>query len=343
MSSDPRPVFAPARVVSTSPATDRIQRITLQRAPSRKAAPGTHVDVRVRTPKGEDVRSYSVVESNADGSLLTVSVMRAQASRGGSVFMHGLVEGDELACTQPLQNFELRPGAHRYVLLAGGVGITAVIEMGRVLHRLGQDYRFVYVGRSRAQMAYLDELAALHGDRLEVHADDEGSALDVEALVAGLPEQGRTEVYMCGPIRLMDAVRRSWLAHGRPVADLRYETFGSSGWFEPEAFEVEILHENLLHHVPINEVSLHRGNDLPNPSPSPSFNECLSFRRLGARDRLGETKNDLPFFADLPVVDMTGNEGTVEGEGEGCRSGCHQRILFAKPDLNTASGDVTVR
>ncbi|RYY48989.1 MAG: oxidoreductase [Actinomycetales bacterium] len=240
MSSDPRPVFAPARVVSTSPATDRIQRITLQRPPSRKAAPGTHVDVRVRTPKGEDVRSYSVVESNADGSLLTVSVMRAQASRGGSVFMHGLVEGDELACTQPLQNFELRPGAHRYVLLAGGVGITAVIEMGRVLHRLGQDYRFVYVGRSRAQMAYLDELAALHGDRLEVHADDEGSALDVEALVGGLPEQGRTEVYMCGPIRLMDAVRRSWLAHGRPVADLRYETFGSSGWFEPEAFEVEI-------------------------------------------------------------------------------------------------------
>lgn len=240
MSSDPRPVFAPARVVSTSPATDRIQRITLQRAPSRKAAPGTHVDVRVRTPKGEDVRSYSVVESNADGSLLTVSVMRAQASRGGSVFMHGLVEGDELACTQPLQNFELRPGAHRYVLLAGGVGITAVIEMGRVLHRLGQDYRFVYVGRSRAQMAYLDELAALHGDRLEVHADDEGTALDVEELVAGLPEQGRTEVYMCGPIRLMDAVRRSWLAHGRPVADLRYETFGSSGWFEPEAFEVEI-------------------------------------------------------------------------------------------------------
>lgn len=240
MSSDPRPVFAPARVVSTSPATDRIQRITLQRPPSRKAAPGTHVDVRVRTPKGEDVRSYSVVESNTDGSLLTVSVMRAQASRGGSVFMHGLVEGDELACTQPLQNFELRPGAHRYVLLAGGVGITAVIEMGRVLHRLGQDYRFVYVGRSRAQMAYLDELAALHGDRLEVHADDEGSALDVEALVGGLPEQGRTEVYMCGPIRLMDAVRRSWLAHGRPVADLRYETFGSSGWFEPEAFEVEI-------------------------------------------------------------------------------------------------------
>lgn len=240
MSSDPRPVWAPARVVETRPVTDRIRRITLQRPAGRKAAPGTHVDVRVRTPQGEDTRSYSVVESSADGSLITVSVMLAPTSRGGSIFMHGLAVGDELRCTQPLQNFELRPGATRYVLVAGGVGITAVIEMGRVLHRLGQDYRFVYVGRSRERMAYVDQLAALHGDRLELHVDDEGSALDVDALVAGLPADGRTEVYMCGPIRLMDAVRRSWLAHERPVADLRFETFGSSGWFEPEAFEVEI-------------------------------------------------------------------------------------------------------
>jgi ferredoxin-NADP reductase len=240
MSSDPRPVWATARVVESRPVTDRIRRITLERAAGRRAAPGTHVDVRVRTPKGDDVRSYSVVESNVDGSRLTVSVMLAQASRGGSVFMHGLVEGDEIECTQPLQNFELRHGAHRYVLLAGGVGITAVIEMGRVLHRLGQDYRFVYVGRTRAQMAYVDELAGLHGDRLELRVDDEQTGLDVEALVSGLPGDGRTEVYMCGPIRLMDAVRRAWLSHGRPIADLRFETFGSSGWFESESFEVEI-------------------------------------------------------------------------------------------------------
>lgn len=219
---------------------DRIRRVTLRRPGTRRAAPGTHVDVRVPTRKGEDVRSYSVVESSADGTLLTVSVMLAANSRGGSRSMHGLAVGDTLPCTQPLQNFELRPGADQYVLIAGGVGITAVIEMGRVLHRLGQDYRFVYVGRSRAQMAYVGELSELHGDRLELHVDDEASALDVDCLVAGLPDRGRTEVYMCGPIRLMDAVRRSWLAHDRAVADLRYETFGSSGWFEPEPFEVEI-------------------------------------------------------------------------------------------------------
>ncbi|WP_375001111.1 PDR/VanB family oxidoreductase [Aeromicrobium sp. CTD01-1L150] len=244
MSSDPRPVWADAEVVESVPVTDRVRRITLRRPAGptrgRKAQPGTHIDVRVTTPKGEDVRSYSVVESSSDGSLVTISVMLAESSRGGSRHMHGLAVGDRIGCTQPLQNFELRHGADSYVLLAGGIGITAVIEMGRVLHRLGQDYRFVYVGRSREQMAYLDELAELHGDRLQLCVDDEGTSLDVDALVSGLPERGRTEVYVCGPIRLMDAVRRSWLDRGRSIADLRFETFGSSGWFEPEPFEVAI-------------------------------------------------------------------------------------------------------
>jgi ferredoxin-NADP reductase len=240
VSSDPRPAWSTAEVVESRLVTDRIRRITLRRPGARRAAPGTHIDVRVPTSKGEDVRSYSIVESSADGSLLTVSVMLAPTSRGGSRSMHALTVGDTLPCTQPLQNFELRPGADQYVLVAGGVGITAVMEMGRVLHRLGQDYRFVYVGRRRDQMAYVRELRELHGDRLELHVDDEGTALDVDALVAGLPQAGRIEVYMCGPIRLMDSVRRAWLGHGRAVADLRYETFGSSGWFEPESFEVEI-------------------------------------------------------------------------------------------------------
>jgi vanillate O-demethylase ferredoxin subunit len=38
----------------------------------------------------------------------------------------------------------------------------------------------------------------------------------------------------------MDAVRRAWLAAELEQTSLRYETFGNSGWFEPEAFTVEV-------------------------------------------------------------------------------------------------------
>src|SRR3546814_11587065 len=45
---------------------------------------------------------------------------------------------------------------------------------------------------------------------------------------------------MCGPIRLMDTVRRDWEGATLPAANLRFETFGSSGWHQPQAFVARI-------------------------------------------------------------------------------------------------------
>ena len=238
MTTQSLPDWSTGRVVASTLVAHDVRRITIARPPRGRAAPGSHVDVQVPIGETTDVRSYSVVESDDDGGLLTISVLRVPQSRGGSAFMHLLAPGDELAVTQPLQNFPLRVGAPRYVLLAGGIGITAVAEMARVLRHVGADYTLVYVGRGRERMAYVVELTELHGDRLVVHVDAEGSALEVRELVRSVDE--RTELYMCGPIRLMDAVRRSCRDAGLPPANLRYETFGSSGWFEAEEFVARV-------------------------------------------------------------------------------------------------------
>jgi len=254
MSVGNQPDWQTGRVVSSSTVAEDVRRITVERPPRGRAQPGSHLDVRVRLGDATDLRSYSVVESSEDGGRLTISVLRTPQSRGGSIHMHGLRAGDELEVTQPLQNFPLRVGAPRYVLLAGGIGITALVEMGRVLRSLRADYTFVYVGRSRDRMAYLAELERLHGDRLVVHVDDEGSPLDVPGLVASLAFG--TELYVCGPIRLMDAVRRSWEGSGLPLADLRYETFGNSGWFQPQDFVVSIPRLGIETSVGANETML---------------------------------------------------------------------------------------
>ena len=185
-----------------------------------------------------DERSYSVVDATSDGTRIALSVYLSEASRGGAEVMHSLSPGDRVRLTQPLQDFPLRFGAPAYVLLAGGIGVTAIAGMAGPWGAAGADYRFVYCGRSRDAMAYLDELRAIHGDRLELHVGAEGTTLDVPDFIAGVPE--RAEVYLCGPIRLMDAVRRAWTTAGRSAPDLRFETFGNSGWFAPEAFRVSI-------------------------------------------------------------------------------------------------------
>ncbi|MEF3120021.1 PDR/VanB family oxidoreductase [Kocuria flava] len=227
-----------ARVHAVEDVAENIRRIVLHPERPHPVRPGEHVDVRVPVDGGVLERSYSVVDASSEGTELALSVFRTPASRGGSIAMHALRPGDVLELTQPLQDFPLRVGAPSYVLLAGGIGITAVAAMAALLRRLGADYRLVYAARSRAAMAYAGELAALHGDRLETHLDAEGTALDVGALVAGVPDGA--ELYMCGPIRLMDAVRRAWAERGLDPTNLRYETFGSSGWFDAEPFTVRI-------------------------------------------------------------------------------------------------------
>jgi vanillate O-demethylase ferredoxin subunit len=230
-------------VVETVNIATDIQRLVLEPSMPRKAEPGSHIDVMVRVDGHEDRRSYSVVGSSADGRRLVISVLKAPLSRGGSKFIHSLKPGDELQMTQPLQNFPLRVGAERYMLLAGGIGITAMMNMAGVLKNLGAQYTFAYAGRTRPAMAYLRELQEIHGRSLAVHVDDEGTSLDVNALVAQADEG--TELYMCGPIRLMDAVRRVWAERGLSFPNLRYETFGNSGWHDPEEFVVKVPRLNL--------------------------------------------------------------------------------------------------
>jgi ferredoxin-NADP reductase len=232
-----------AEVVESTDVADDVRRIVIRPENPRPAAPGSHLDVELSHAGRTIRRSYSVVRSEHEGRHWTISVQLAPASRGGSRAMHALEKGARLRVSDPLQNFPLGVGASRYVLVAGGIGVTALVAMATALRRRGADYSLVLVGRSRTVMAYLDDLVAEHGDRVHVHVDDEGTGLEVGELVGEIARSdvaGDTELYMCGPIRLMDALRREWAAQGLPGPNLRFETFGNSGAWAPEEFRVSI-------------------------------------------------------------------------------------------------------
>ena len=243
-----------ARVIDVREVAQHVRRVVLE--PERldvPAPPGSHIDIGVYVNGRADVRSYSVVGMSGYGTELVLGVQLARQSRGGSAFMHALRRGQEVSITQPLQNFPLNYGKPGYVLAAGGIGVTALVAMGKALKARGADYRFVYGARSRGLMAFLDELAAEHGDRLDLRIDDEGGSLDVAELVAGVPDGG--ELYVCGPTPMLDAIKAAWARAGRRPADLRFETFGSSGRFAPESFTVRIPRLGLETLVP-HDVSM---------------------------------------------------------------------------------------
>lgn len=231
-------VWQQGEIIEVTDVAVGIKRFVIRQSLPAKADPGSHIDLMVPTDSGLVRRSYSVVSQSEDLRDITLGVFLVPNSRGGSIAMHKLREGDCLDITQPLQNFPLRVGAERYVLVAGGIGITALIAMANVLKHVGADYRILYAARSEEAMAFREQLTDVHGDRIELFLDSENTFIHVDELIGTL-SQG-TELYICGPIRLMDAVRRAWSDSELEYTNLRFETFGASGWFDPEEFIVRI-------------------------------------------------------------------------------------------------------
>lgn len=238
-----------AHVVSSEIIAADIRRIELSPKFAIPVKPGEHLKIMVPLKTGQEKRSYSIVDARHDGSTLALSVLKTRNSRGGSEFMHTLRAGDTVTVSRPSQDFPLRVGAPEYVLVAGGIGITAIRSMASLLKKLGANYRIHFAARSLDAMAYKDELVAEHGDKLHLHLDSEGTTIDVPALIETL--NPHTELYMCGPIRLMDAIRRAWNTRGLDPTNLRFETFGNSGWFSPEVFHIQVPELGL--HATVNK------------------------------------------------------------------------------------------
>ncbi|EOM74486.1 oxidoreductase [Rhodococcus rhodnii] len=165
--------------------------------------PGAHLALHL--PNGL-VREYSLCSDPANRSAWTVAVLRTPDSRGGSRHIHdALPIGALVEVDGPRNAFSLDESAPEHVLVAGGIGITPIVAMARRLDAAGANWRLLYTGRSRATMAFLPELAAVQGDRVTIHADDEanGARPDLTALLGGLGPESL--VYCCGPESLMTA------------------------------------------------------------------------------------------------------------------------------------------
>ncbi|MBJ2158269.1 PDR/VanB family oxidoreductase [Variovorax sp. IB41] len=212
--------------------------------------PGSHLQVQVMTAQGRlQTRSYSLV-GEGDDQCWRIAVKRLDDGRGGSLAMWQLATGDRLQVSAPQNHFALDLSAPGYLLVAGGIGITPLVLMAQRLgahaKRSGVPVNMLYGARHAGEFGYLPHLQAALGESVVAH---EGSApIDFAGAIAALPPGG--QLYTCGPVPMLEAVKRAWEAAGRAPADLRFETFGSSGRLATQAFTVRIPRHDLAITVP---------------------------------------------------------------------------------------------
>ena len=251
-------IARPVVVERVTPVADGIVKLRLV-SPDGKAlprwTPGSHIDVECGTP--ELSRQYSLCGDPDEAGVLEIAVLHEPDGRGGSAWVHANVKpSDRLRIRGPRNHFRLDESLKKAIFIAGGIGITPVSAMARRAKALGMDYELHYSGRSRTSMAFVDELAALHGERLHVHAADEGRRNDLQALLAQ-PVPG-AQVYACGPLRMLEALESCCAAW--PEGALRVEHFESTlATLDPSkehAFEVELKDSGLVLTVPPDQTLL---------------------------------------------------------------------------------------
>ena len=235
---DAKTFWQKARVRSIRDLTADIRLFELEPAQRFIApAPGCHIDVTVQIDGRPVVRSYSVVGPCSDG-VYRIAVKLLPESRGGSAYMWSLQEGATLTISEPGNHFELFRGRPDYVLIAGGIGITPIYSMALALSVAGARFRLLYAGRDAADLAFADEVRGLPGARLETYAASEGERLSIADAIASLAPDG--EMYVCGPIGMLEDARSAWAGSGRPIERLRFETFGNSGRYPSVSFTVKL-------------------------------------------------------------------------------------------------------
>jgi ferredoxin-NADP reductase len=205
----------------------------------KKFSVGSHIDISVLINGGTEIRSYSLVGQYQPKEPYTIAVKQLPSSRGGSKYMWSLREGNQIKISQPTNHFELSYNANDYLLIAGGIGITPIIGMAEQLSsRTDINLRMLYLGTNEAEMPFTEHLKTLLGDRLEVHYSDESGFFDVKKLSFLVNNQ--TQIYLCGPLILMNSIRKIWEASPFENSHLHFETFGASGLFAPQEFTVKI-------------------------------------------------------------------------------------------------------
>ena len=211
--------------------------------------------------KIDGIRRYTISSSPEQSSFVDVTVKREQGGFFSNALHKSVDVGDRLHVRAPFGDFFVNGADHEstIVMIAGGVGITPFLSM--IPHLLAQapasKIILIHSVRTPSDLIRGDELqqwVAVH-PAFDVHfiitetlPDDLSSIAsqatrDMIADLARTPKFGRitqetireiapqierSDVYLCGPVPMMQAVTRMLHSLGVQPHSIRFESFGEA-------------------------------------------------------------------------------------------------------------------
>lgn len=208
---------------------------------------GAHIALDIVGPGRRWRNAYSLTSSPDDRRHYRITVLRKPDGRGGSRYLHDQLQvGHRLSILPPVNWFGIDRTARLSLLVAGGIGITPIAAMASELRALERPFEFHYAYRAASAAAFLPELRSEHGEALRTYCQADGQMLSLSNLLASRPVG--TQVLVCGPQSLIDAVREAAARLGWPPSAVRYEKFAAATGGAP--FEASLVRSGIKVSVP---------------------------------------------------------------------------------------------
>ncbi|MCH8618336.1 2Fe-2S iron-sulfur cluster-binding protein [Undibacterium sp. TS12] len=218
---------------------------------------GAHLRVPVLLADGQvATRHYSISSAGEQADSYEIAVLAEPEGRGGSMAVHDhYALGMHLHCDLPHNDFALHAHAAPAVLIAGGIGITAIRPMAKQLAAQRKPYTLHYAGRVLSAMAYSAELQTKLGTPLHLYAADRQQRLDIRQI---MEEAGKDSLfYVCGPAGMITAVLNAAEALGIDPQRVRCEKFTVQKSSHDEEIRVELARSKKVIHVRADQTVLH--------------------------------------------------------------------------------------
>ena len=236
------------------------------------AKPGQYLTLRVPSPDGDLLKTYSISSCVDEQSYYRITIKREAAPNSdvlngfGSRWLHDEVrEGDKIEIAAPRGHFVLVEESNRpVVLLSGGVGQTPLLSMLHTLAKGSRDVWYLhacYNGDVHAMEGEVAELVSQAQGRIQAYtiyenpsdADRESSKFSHEGIIdraylQSLLPLDDYDFYMCGPTPFMVAMYRHLTDLGVDKTRIAYEFFGKSQSLEALARSVPMVKRFEMHH-----------------------------------------------------------------------------------------------
>ena len=244
-------------VIDIEKITPRIKRFRLASADGKKLAafsPGSHVAVEIPLGKKTRRNSYSLCSSPYETIFYDIAVLLTKDSRGGSQYLHQIEIGTKLNIGLPKNCFYLNSLAKKYVLVAGGIGITPLLSMLVVLSKYKIPFELHFAAKSPEECAFYEFLQQQYSDRVKFYFSDRGERLKPRQTLKEQPLG--THVYLCAPGSLMADCRDAARALGYPDLAIHRELFGAVKTNKVKAFTAIVAQSKKEIKVPSDKTLL---------------------------------------------------------------------------------------